>query len=153
MKRLWFLIIFPAWSNGIGCLEALTRLDDRDAGTQRIADVREQVDEAGIWPHVEWWSDKEDGVLDFASKPWVSAASGHGDCDDAMVLAEKILEGYETLRAFVESANGWHAVLIWRIGDYYGVISNMVLFPWRAATPEAVVNMIFGSDTLDWVIE
>lgn len=149
MRRFWFLVLLPIWSDSLGCLEALPRLDDRNEGQQRIAEVRAEVAGAGTWPVVEWWTDKEDGFLDFASKPWVSAARGSGDCDDAMVLAREILRGYETLRAYVETAQSWHAVLLWHAEEGWRVISNMVLLPWIALTPDAVADMIFGSDTLD----
>lgn len=155
MRRFWFLVLLPVWSDSLGCLEALPRLDDRDEGHARITEVRAEIDETGAWPCVEWWTDKQDpagGLLDFASQPWLSAARGSGDCDDAMVLAEEILYGYETLRAYVETARGWHAVLLWHAEEGWRVISNMVLLPWIALTPEAVADMIFGSDTLDVII-
>lgn len=152
MRRFWFLFVLPIWSNTLSCVEALPHLQDMDEGRARIAEVRAEVDETGTWPFVEWWTDKEDSFLDFASRPWVSAARGSGDCEDAMVLARVILQSYETLRVYVETSRGWHAALLWHTPAGWVVISNMVLLPWIAATAAGVAAMIFGSDTLDMII-
>jgi len=152
MQRFWFLVILPLWNGSAGCLEASMHLDDRDEGVRRIEETRVEIAETGAWPHIEWWTDEADplgGWFDFTSIPWVSAARGSGDCDDAMALAEAILRGYETLRVFVESSRGWHAALLWHTPGGWVVISNMVLLPWIADTAEEVAYMIFGSDTQD----
>lgn len=151
MRRFWFLFLMPIWSNTLSCMEALPRLDDRDEGQRRIEEVREEVAESGTWPFIDWWRGRQDplnGYLDFASRPWVSAARGSGDCEDATVLAMFILQRYETLRASVVSTFGRHSVLLWRTVDGWRVISNMILLPWVALSPWAVADMIFGSDTI-----
>ncbi len=141
MKRFWFLFLWPVFSDSIGCVESLQYLPERDFGEQRIQEVRQEVEDAG-WPYVDWWSDKKDGFLDFASEAWVSAAHGHGDCDEAMVLAEEILRAYETIRAFTEN----HVVLLWQTPGGWMMISNMVLLPWIAPTPQELMELVFGSD-------
>jgi hypothetical protein len=156
MRRLWLLfwmgVLWPSCSAVVGCVESIWYLPQYEEGQARIEEVRAEVYETGTWPHVEWWSDRQDplgGFFDFASRPWVSAARGSGDCDDAMVLAEEILRGYHTLRVFVESSLGWHAALLWLTSNGWVVISNMVLLPWIANSPAEVAAMIFGSDTIN----
>lgn len=155
MSRLWFLFLMPVWSGAAGCVEAAMHLDDRAEGEQRIEDARAEVDASGTWPVAEWWADKQDplgGWLDFASKPWVSAARGSGDCEDAMVLAEAILIGHETRRVFIEHGTGWHAVLLWHTSDGWVLITNMVLLPRYYDTAEDAARSLFGDATEDIII-
>lgn len=156
MRRFWILCILPVWNYSAGCIEASLHMDDREEGERRIAEVRAQVDETGTWPHVEWWTDAQDplgGWLDFESRPWVSAARGSGDCEDAMALAEEILSGYVTRRAYIRHAAGSHAALLWHTSDGWVVITNMVLLPRYYDTPEEAALSLFGDATEDIIID
>ncbi|MDK1020047.1 MAG: hypothetical protein QGD90_00225 [Candidatus Hydrogenedentes bacterium] len=156
MSRFWFLFLWPAITYPIGCGEALMHVGDRGEGEQRIEDARAEVDASGTWPVAEWWTDKQDplgGWLDFASKPWVSAARGSGDCEDAMVLAEAILSGHVTHRVYIKNSAGWHAVLVWHTSDGWAVITNMVLLPRYYDTAEEAARGLFGDATEDIIID
>ena len=154
MKRFWFLFLMPLITAPMTCVEAVCHWDDRELGQQRIEEARQQVRETGEWTTPSWWRDDQDpldGLLDFASRPWVSAVRG-GDCEDAMLLARSILNAFETIRAYVEGPGGWHAILLWSTPDGWRIITNMVLLPCVAPTAEAVAYMLFGSDTEDMLL-
>lgn len=156
MRKLWVLYLWPVWSYGLGCAEAGCHLDDREEGERRIAEVRAAVEETGEWPVITWWTPRSDplaGWLDFGSLPWVSAARGSGDCDDAMLLAEEILEGYETRRAFVWAGSRSHAMLLWKVGSVWYIISNMVCQPTVCLTPEDAARIWFGDATTSIIID
>lgn len=150
MDWLWLFFIWPLVSFSVGGCEALMHLDDLSEGRQRIADVRATVDATGEWPKVAWWSYREDplgGLLDFASRPWVSAARGSGDCEDAMLLAEGILSGHDTRRAYVSRGGRGHSLLLWRNGSYWYIIDNMVCLPIAYDTPEEAGRDYYGDQT------
>lgn len=153
MRRFWLLHLWSAWSFSVGCVEAGCHIGDRSEGLARIRAVRAHVEDTGEWPAITWWTPKADGGLDFASWPWVSAARGYGDCDDAMILAESILKGYDTRRAFVFAGERGHAMLLWKVGSYWYVVNNMVCTATLCTTPEEAARLYFGDATTDIIID
>jgi hypothetical protein len=151
MRRVWFLVLLPIWNFSAGCVEACLHWDDRDEGYQRIAEVRAEIEETCAWPVIEWWTDKGD-TIGFESYPWVTAARGYGDCEDAMALAEEILEGYVTCRAYIKHPGGWHAVLLWQTSDGWSVITNMVHMPRYYETAREAAFSLYGDATEDIIL-
>lgn len=153
MRRFWCLYLWPIWSGTLGCVEAVGYVGRLDEGRERIREARAVVAETGEWPEIDWWTPEPEGLLDYGSWPIVSATRGSGDCDDAMLLAETILVGQETCRAFVSSSTVDHIVLLWKVGSYWYIISNMTCYSTRHTTPEAAAWEIYKEDTTSIIID
>ena len=156
MRRFVILHLWPIWCYSAGCVEAGCHLDDRNEGEQRIVEVRAVVAETGEWPAITWWTPAPDplgGSLDFGSLPWVSAARGGGDCEDAMLLAEEILRGQETRRVFISGEGRSHTMLLWKVGSYWYIITNMICYPSVYTDPEQAARWWYGDKTTSVIID
>ncbi|MHC5054601.1 MAG: hypothetical protein ACYTKD_07780 [Planctomycetota bacterium] len=141
-----FRAIVPAWNWVASSLEALLYLRQRAQAHAVLRSLRDLPDGHALSRWYEstgfaWRSDPLGGLLDFASRPWVSVARGRGDCDDMMVIAESVLKPRydEGRRCFVydEDARG-HALYVVRQGDsWYAASNQSFLGPYGSAAEAA----------------
>ena len=143
---IFFRAVVPLWNLIASSLEALFYLRRRPEALAVLRSLRGMPDGHALSRWYDsagfiWQSDPFHGFLDFASKPWVSVAKGHGDCDDMMLIAEFALEGRydEGHRCFVYDSDGsGHALYILRQGDrWYAASNQSFLGPYDSATKAA----------------
>lgn len=150
-----FEIFHPLVNIVVSNIEALRYLFRRKLAKHDLLKIREElifVEDIAFWysqRNFEWKSDPLGGWLDFTSKPWVSVAKNHGDCDDMMAVAEFILrpsvdEGH---RAFSYSYGGsGHAMYVVRTGAEWKLVSNQRVRG-GFTDPQQAVRSFYGGDT------
>jgi hypothetical protein len=130
--HLFYRIVVPPWYWVASSIEALLHLRRRSAAVAILRSIRDLPDGETLsrWYEASgfgWRPDPLHGLLDFASKPWVSVAKGYGDCDDMMLIAELALKRRydEGHRCFTYTSDGGgHATYIVRAGALWYVMSN-----------------------------
>lgn len=132
MKKLLRFLVFyvskPTFSAFVAAVESLLLRAryDRAKMVKGVEELRESCDtgeDLEAWYEEVGFAWKEDplgGVLDYASRPWVSFARKSGDCDDMATLAEYVLKGKypEVRRAQTNvSLREGHLVVVMRDND------------------------------------
>jgi hypothetical protein len=143
---VFFRAIVPAWNWVASSLEALFYLRRRREALAVLRSLRDLPDGHALSRWYEstgfaWRSDLLRGLLDFASRPWVSVARGRGDCDDMMLVAECVLEPRydDGRRCFVYDETGsGHALYVVRQGNrWYAASNQRFLGPFGSADEAA----------------
>ncbi len=143
---VFFRAVLPIWNWVASSLEALFYLRRRREALAVLRSLRDLPDGHALshWygsTGFAWRSDPLRGLLDFASRPWVSVSRGRGDCDDMMLIAEFALEGRydEGRRCFVYDEGGrGHALYVVRKEDRWYAATNQGFHgPYDSATKAA----------------
>lgn len=103
----------------------------------------------------EWTKDPMGGALDFHQRPWITTATGKGDCDDWAYVWGELAKPFGDVRIFVakEKGGGWHMMTILDDGVNAHLFSNLKHVRCTGSgNRKALENTFFGYDKTAYVV-
>ena len=158
---IWLRNIYPIWNAIPSAIQAWLSSDVRSKGELVLENLAAI---APNWESVEakmrdmgfkWNEDPVFGLLDFHQRPWVTAATGRGDCDDWAHVWKELAKPYGDVSVFVAKGKGrgWHMMTILDDGVTAHLFSNLRhVRSTNSRNRKALENTFYGYDKTSYIV-
>jgi hypothetical protein len=161
LASLWLRYLYPIWNAVPSTIQACLSSDLKPRG--RMA-LRQLEDLAPNWARVtakmtdlrfKWSEAPMGGVFSFRQKPWITAATGEGGCDDWAFLWRELAKSFGDVSTFVakEKGRGRHMMTILDDGTTSWLFSNLRCVRSTASgNRKALETTLLGYDKTAYVV-
>jgi hypothetical protein len=158
---LWLRNLYPIWNAIPSTIQAFLSSDAKRKGLEILHQLERLAPD---WTAVSarmkdlgfiWNEDPMGGALNFHQRPWVTTATGKGDCDDWAFVWRELAKPFGETHVFVakKKGGGWHMLTILDNGVKAHLFSNLRhVRTTHSSNRKALENTFFGYDKTAYVV-